>query len=173
MAGTGALPPSQGGAGRTDGSRRKSGRREGRGGRQQQPQPEQPQPSARRSGPSARRRGPRELATGTWGMAGRAAAGAAAAFNSSKRALGRLHLIVSPSWEGVSPVVLLDCGGSRPSILWLLGASRQGWYLPAVSGDLNVTSCMTPKVRSLDGVVVCVLLCVELNPCRLHVVLLS
>jgi hypothetical protein len=31
---------------------------------------------------------------------------------------------------------------------------------------------MTPKVRSLDGVV-CVLLCVELNPCRLHVVLLS
>ena len=29
---------------------------------------------------------------------------------------------------------------------------------------------MTPKVRSLDGVV-CVLLCVGLHPCRLHVVL--
>ena len=66
---------------------------------------------------------------------------------------------------------LRACGGYRPSILWLLEASRQGWYLPAVSGDLNVTSCMTPKVRSLDGVV-CVLLCVELNPCKLHVVLL-
>ena len=32
--------------------------------------------------------------------------------------------------------------------------------------------CMTPKVRSLDGAA-CVLLCVELKPCRLHVVLLS
>ena len=31
--------------------------------------------------------------------------------------------------------------------------------------------CMTPKVRSLDGAA-CVLLCVELKPCRLHVVLL-
>ena len=49
---------------------------------------------------------------------------------------------------------------------------RRGWCLPTVSGDLNVTSCMTPKVRFLDGVV-CVLLCVGLNPCRLHVVLLS
>ena len=39
-----------------------------------------------------------------------------------------------------------------------------------LSGDLTVASCMTPKVRSLDGVV-CVLLCVGLNPCRLHVVL--
>ena len=48
---------------------------------------------------------------------------------------------------------------------------RRGWCLPTVSGDLNVTSCMTPKVRFLDGVV-CVLLCVGLNPCRLHVVLL-
>ena len=76
-----------------------------------------------------------------------------------------------PPLEGVGSVVLRACGGSRPSILWLLGASRQGWYLPAVSGDLNVTSCMTPKVRFLDGVV-CVLLCVGLNPCRLHVVLL-
>jgi hypothetical protein len=46
-------------------------------------------------------------------------------------------------------VVLRDCGGSRPSILWLLRASRQGWYLPTVSGALNVTSCMTPKVRFL------------------------
>ena len=69
----------------------------------------------------------------------------------------------SPPWEGFGSVVLRACGGYRPSILWLLGASRQGWYLPAVSGDLNVTSCMTPKVRSLDGVV-CVLLCVGLNP---------
>ena len=33
-----------------------------------------------------------------------------------------------------------------------------------------VAGCMTPKVRFLDGVV-CVLLCVGLNPCRLHVVL--
>ena len=48
---------------------------------------------------------------------------------------------------------------------------RRGWCLPTVSGDLNVTSCMTPKVRFLDGVV-CVLPCVGLNPCRLHVVLL-
>ena len=63
----------------------------------------------------------------------------------------------SPPWEGVGSVVLRVCGGSRPSILWLLGASRQGWYLPAGSGDLNVTSCMTPKVRFLEGVV-CVLL---------------
>ena len=39
-----------------------------------------------------------------------------------------------------------------------------------LSGDLTVASCMTPKVRSLDGVV-CVLLCVGLHPCRLHVVL--
>ena len=38
------------------------------------------------------------------------------------------------------------------------------------SGDITVASCMAPKVRSLDGVV-CVLLCVGLNPCRLHVVL--
>jgi hypothetical protein len=37
-----------------------------------------------------------------------------------------------------------------------------------VSGDLNVTSCSTPKVRSLDGVA-CALLCVELKPCMLHV----
>ena len=49
---------------------------------------------------------------------------------------------------------------------------RRGWCFPTGSGDLNVASCMTPKVRFLDGVV-CVLLCVELNPCRLHVVLLS
>jgi hypothetical protein len=35
-------------------------------------------------------------------------------------------------------------------------------------GDLNVTSCMTPKVRSLDGAARA-LLCVELKPCRLHV----
>ena len=65
-------------------------------------------------------------------------------------------------------MVLRDCGESSPSIFWLLRASRQGWSLPIVSGDLNVTSCMTPKVRFLDGVV-CVLLCVGL--CRLHVVL--
>ena len=39
---------------------------------------------------------------------------------------------------------------------------RRGWFLPTVSGDLNVTSCMTPKVRFLDGVV-CVLLCVGLR----------
>ena len=39
----------------------------------------------------------------------------------------------SPPWEGVGSVVLRVCGRSRPSILWLLGASRQGWYLPAVS----------------------------------------
>ena len=49
---------------------------------------------------------------------------------------------------------------------------RRGWCLPTGSGDLNVAGCMTPKVRFLDGVV-CVLLCVGLNPCRLHVVLLS
>ena len=67
-------------------------------------------------------------------------------------------------------MVLRDCGESSPSIFWLLRASRQGWSLPIVSGDLNVTSCMTPKVRFLDGVV-CVLLCVGLDPCRLHVVL--
>ena len=34
---------------------------------------------------------------------------------------------------------------------------RRGWCLPTVSGDLNVTSCMTPKVRFLDGVA-CVIL---------------
>ena len=52
----------------------------------------------------------------------------------------------------------LACGGSH--------------LPPTGSGDLTVTSCMPPKVRFLDGVV-CVLLCVGLNPCRLHVVLLS
>ena len=35
------------------------------------------------------------------------------------------------------------------------------WCLPTGFGDLTVASCMTPKVRSLDGVV-CVLLCVGL-----------
>ena len=37
-------------------------------------------------------------------------------------------------------------------------------------GDLNVPSCTTPQVRSLDGVARA-LHCVELKPCRLHVVL--
>ena len=38
--------------------------------------------------------------------------------------------------------------------------------------DLNVTSCMTPKARSLDGVA-CALLRVGLKPCMLHAALLS
>ena len=41
-----------------------------------------------------------------------------------------------------------------------------------VDSGSSLGPCMTPKVRFLDGVV-CVLLCVELNPCRLHVVLLK
>ena len=36
----------------------------------------------------------------------------------------------------------------------------------------NCSKLQAPDFQSLDGVV-CVLLCVELNPCRLHVVLLS
>ena len=40
------------------------------------------------------------------------------------------------------------------------------------SGRLSLCECMTPKVRYLDGVV-WVLLRMGLNPCRLHVVLLS
>ena len=39
-----------------------------------------------------------------------------------------------------------------------------------VDSGSSLGPCMTPKVRFLDGVV-CVLLCVGLNPCRLHVVL--
>jgi hypothetical protein len=43
-----------------------------------------------------------------------------------------------------------------------------GWEGASLGpGDLNVTSCSTPKVRSLDGVARA-LLCVELKPCRLH-----
>ena len=40
-----------------------------------------------------------------------------------------------------------------------------------VDSGSSLGPCMTPKVRFLDGVV-CVLLCVGLNPCRLNVVLL-
>ena len=50
------------------------------------------------------------------------------------------------------------------------GVGRGMGRTSRLSGDLTVASCMTPKVRSLDGVV-CMLLCVGLHPCRLHVVL--
>ena len=65
--------------------------------------------------------------------------------------------------------------GSSLPLSSLAGPSRTSGMIVcrgSLSGDLTVASCMTPKVRSLDGVV-CVLLCVGLNPCRLHVVLLS
>jgi hypothetical protein len=94
MAGTAALPPRQGGAGRTDGSRRKSERREG--------------------------------------------------------AANKVEL------EGQT-----GRGGNQ----------TEGRYSLAGLEFRDRRDCMTPKVRFLDGVV-CVLLCVGLNPCRLHVVLL-
>ena len=50
-------------------------------------------------------------------------------------------------------------------------SSWTGVVPPTGSVDLNVASCMTPTVRSLDGVARA-LHCVELKPCRLHVVLL-
>jgi len=65
--------------------------------------------------------------------------------------------------------------GASPGALpwWCETVGRGIGRTSRLSGDLTVASCMAPKVRSLDGAgVVCVLLCVELNPCRLHVVLL-
>ena len=71
-------------------------------------------------------------------------------------------------------MVLRACGGCHASSNGSLESSLQSKGRGGASlgpGDLNVTSCSTPKVRSLDGVA-CALLCVELKPCRLHVVLL-
>ena len=96
-----------------------------------------------------------------------------ARWSSSMRTLGCLHLGVPLTLGRVSaPRFSAPMWGTVLRLRPPTSPLRRGWCLPTGSGDLNVAGCMTPKVRFLDGVV-CVLLCVGLNPCRLHVVLLS
>ena len=64
--------------------------------------------------------------------------------------------------EGVANKVELEGQTGRG------GTQTEGRYSLAGLEFRDRRDCMTPKVRFLDGVV-CVLLCVGLNPCRLHV----
>ena len=71
-------------------------------------------------------------------------------------------------------MVLRACGGCHASSNGSLESSLQSKGRGGASlgpGDLNVTSSMTPKVWSLDGVA-CALLRMGLKPCMLHVALL-
>ena len=101
-----------------------------------------------------------ELATGPRGMAGTAAlpprqGGAGRPAGSRRKSERR---------EGVANKVELEGQTGRG------GTQIEGRYSLAGLEFRDRRDCMTPKVRFLDGVV-CVLLCVGLDPCRLHVVL--
>ena len=82
--------------------------------------------------------------------------------------LGSMKLIVVDPWVRWPSHIVAKPPLRVPLLSVFPGGLAQTSGLIVCGGSL----AFTPKVRSLDGVA-CVLLCVELNPCRLHVVLLS